>query len=143
MRVLGMLYLAAGAVWYALTPIFMAGPMLPRMGWFDCRDQWRFTGESLPFALFYGCFLAPLVGAIIYRGFLFSAFVNKWTAPKAALFSSLIFAAVHGYSGPGFVIITLSGMLLCGLFRRTGSLWPGILAHAMMNLFLLLLQFTD
>ena len=143
MRWPGMFYLAAGAAWIALIPIFMAGPMLMRLGWFDCRDQWRFTGESLPLALFYGCLLAPLVEEIIYRGFLFSAFVNKWTALRAALFSSLIFAAVHAYSGSGFVIITLSGILFCGLFRRTGSLWPGILAHAMINLFLLLLQFSD
>ncbi len=135
-----LLNFGAGATWMAVTTMFLTAPVCLRLGWFDSRDGWRFEGESLPLGILYGCLLAPLIEELVFRGFLFSAFANRWPVPRAALFSSLIFAAVHGYSWSGFVTVTAYGMLFCGLFRRTGSLWPGMIAHALINMFLLVLQ---
>jgi membrane protease YdiL (CAAX protease family) len=133
---------AAGGTWIAMTVMVVTWPICQHMGWLDNRDAWRFVGESWPVALFYGCLLAPLTEELVFRGFLFSAFAKRWPAGRAALFSSLIFAGVHGYSLVGFVVVVGYGMLFCGLYRRTGSLWPGMLAHAMINSVLLVEQFV-
>jgi hypothetical protein len=51
----------------------------------------------------------------------------------AAIVSSLIFGGLHYYSWFGMATIALFGMLACWVFVRTGSLWPGILLHALSN----------
>ncbi len=51
-----------------------------------------------------------------------------------ALFSAGIFAIAHGYGLIGFVSVLWSGLLWAWLYEKTGSLWPGILAHAINNL---------
>lgn len=46
---------------------------------------------------------------------------------------SVLFAAVHVYSAIGLVTIVVYGMGFCWLYARSGSLWPGIVAHAAIN----------
>ena len=51
-----------------------------------------------------------------------------WALP--VLLSSLSFAAGHSYQGvAGLILLFVYGLMFCGLFLYTKSLWPGILAH--------------
>lgn len=78
--------------------------------------------------------LAPFSEEIVFRGFLFGGLARKWGAIWAAIVSSLVFAAMHGYSLTGFLVVTVYGLVFCWLYQRSGSLWPGIVAHAVINL---------
>ena len=55
--------------------------------------------------------------------------------PILAVFgSSLVFAAGHIGQGYAFIPLFFFALGLGWLFQRTGSLWPGIVVHAMLNL---------
>ncbi len=69
----------------------------------------------------------------MFRGYLMTRFrlIGKmpgWTA--ATIVSAVAFGACHAYQGwPGFIVITVYGVLFSLLYIRTGSIWPGIIAH--------------
>ena len=74
----------------------------------------------------------PLTEEIFFRGFVFAGLTPRWGGFGAAVGSALIFAAFHLH--PGVLIpIFFIGLLMAGLYRFTGSLWPPILAHAGYN----------
>lgn len=80
-------------------------------------------------------FSAGLGEEVAYRGFLVPAltlvFGSVW---GAALLSSLVFGVLHAYQGwLGVVRTALLGMVLASAFIFTGTLWPAILAHAMLD----------
>jgi membrane protease YdiL (CAAX protease family) len=94
----------------------------------------------LPLAAAEACLVAPVVEESFFRGFVFRGLlgrsvgrlrwrVNFWWA---AALSGLLFAVFHGELGL-IVPFTGVGMLFAWIFRRTGSLWPNILAHAGFN----------
>ena len=70
---------------------------------------------------------------MIFRGFLFGGLAGKIGVKTAAVVASLVFAFLHFYSWQGFVAVFLYGLVFCWLYRRSGSLWPGILAHGVFN----------
>jgi len=76
---------------------------------------------------------APVVEEIIFRGLLFGALVRSMGLVAAAIVSSLVFAAVHGYGLEGTLAVTVTGSLLCWIYWRTGKLWTAILAHGVHN----------
>jgi membrane protease YdiL (CAAX protease family) len=66
-------------------------------------------------------------GYLITRLKLFSR-SKRWIVP--VLISSLAFGMGHTYQGiGGFITITVYGMMFGVLYVRTGSIWPGIMAH--------------
>jgi len=73
---------------------------------------------------------------ILFRGFLFNSLRGKLGPWGAAILSSLIFGGLHYLHGFGMAAIALFGMFACWIFARTGSLWPGVLLHAMSNAFI-------
>ena len=74
---------------------------------------------------------------LFFRGFVFAGLIPRWGIKGAAVGSALIFSAFHLY--PGVLLpIFVTGLLLAGLYRLTGSLWPPILAHAGQNALALL-----
>jgi membrane protease YdiL (CAAX protease family) len=80
-------------------------------------------------------FSAGLGEEVAYRGFLIPAltlvFGSVW---GAALLSSLVFGILHAYQGwLGVVRTALLGLVLAAAFVVTGSLWPAIIAHAMLD----------
>ena len=74
----------------------------------------------------------PLTEELFFRGFVFAGLVPRWGVLRASLGSALIFAVFHLHPGV-LVPIFIAGLLLAGLYRLTGSLWPSILAHAAQN----------
>jgi membrane protease YdiL (CAAX protease family) len=52
----------------------------------------------------------------------------------SALLSAAIFAAAHGYGILGFASVLWSGAIWAWTYEKTGSLLPGMVAHALNNL---------
>lgn len=80
----------------------------------------------------------------VYRGFLITALdVGIGSATAAMLVSAAAFGLVHGYQAPGGIArAAVLGMLLTAPYLATGSLLPGVIAHAAYDI-LLGLVFAD
>ena len=95
------------------------------------------TGLDWPGAIlseaFIAVVLAPIGEEILFRGFLYGGLSRKMNAFAAMAISSLVFAVSHQYSLTGLVFVFIYGLVFCWLYKRTGSLWPGILAHGLYN----------
>jgi len=81
------------------------------------------------------CVVAPICEETLFRGYIFTA-LRSWrgTLP-AAIVTGLLFGAVHAGSAPALDLapLALLGFGLCLLYRSTGSLYPGIIAHSINN----------
>lgn len=68
-----------------------------------------------------------------FRGYLMTRLrlvggLKSWVIPT--ILSALAFGICHAYQGiPGLIVITVYGLLFSFLYIRTGSIWPGIIAH--------------
>jgi membrane protease YdiL (CAAX protease family) len=78
--------------------------------------------------------LAPLFEELVFRGLLFAILRRRFRFLPAALISAAIFGLAHGYGVVGLISVCWSGVLWAWIYERTGSLGPGILAHAINNL---------
>jgi sodium transport system permease protein len=77
-----------------------------------------------------------------FRGYLFRALEARSGAAATILLSSLAFAALHVFGAAGVMLPRLLPSLLMGLALgwlawRSGSVWPGMLLHALNNSLLL------
>jgi membrane protease YdiL (CAAX protease family) len=101
--------------------------------WFDADLVWGSPSLTAISGIEYVIF-APLFEELAFRGILFAILRRKFSFLPAALISAGIFAIAHGYGLVGFVSVLWSGLLWAWLYEKTGSLLPGILAHAINNL---------
>ncbi len=77
---------------------------------------------------------APLSEELLFRGFLLPPLTRtRLGFSGAAILSSLLWALIHFYTWQGFAIVFVIGLALSYLLWRTGSLWPGIVLHAILN----------
>lgn len=86
----------------------------------------------LPLAIVVIVLVGPFTEELFYRGFAFSGLASRWGFWPAAVGSAGLFAASHleiGLLGPTFI----AGMAFAWVYKRTGSLWPSVLAHSMQN----------
>lgn len=101
--------------------------------WFDQDLVWGapavLAGSILEYVLF-----APIFEELAFRGLLFALFRRRFEFFPAALISTSLFALAHGYSLIGFLSVFWSGFLWAWIYERTGSLIPGMVAHAANNL---------
>jgi membrane protease YdiL (CAAX protease family) len=74
--------------------------------------------------------LPPLVEEVVFRGVLLERFTVKWRLGVAILLSAVLFGALHVDPVGAGMFGVITGLL----YLRTGSLWPGILIHAVNNL---------
>jgi membrane protease YdiL (CAAX protease family) len=79
--------------------------------------------------------VAPIVEELFFRGFLFGALGRVMHWIPAALVTGFVFGAIHAGGTPAIFLVPLAllGALLCLLYRRTGSLLPGMGVHAFNN----------
>ncbi len=82
-----------------------------------------------------GLALVAAAEEIIFRGLAFSAFKERGY-PEIRLFivSAIIFGLIHWSQGPAAIVataVTGSGLMLC--MWRTGSVYPSIIAHFVIN----------
>ena len=95
-------------------------------------------GWKLPLLALMLCVLTPWVEERLFRGRLLPL-MGQWLSPlPASVLAALIFAALHD-SPQGFLAQFAFGLALNSLARRSGSLGPGFLCHAVFNLLALLM----
>lgn len=89
-----------------------------------------------PFLIFAIVVAAPLFEEFFFRGFLFIGIQNSRLGSwGAAIITSLLWAAIHQqYDLYGIIQIFASGLLLSYAKVRSGSLYPCIIMHSLMNL---------
>lgn len=82
--------------------------------------------------------LVPFVEELFFRGMLYPLMQARLGPVFAIGLNALVFAAVHGVPLliPGLFVL---GIFLAYLRQRSGSIWPGVLFHAMQNSLALLL----
>lgn len=74
----------------------------------------------------------------LFRGYIMTRLrlifgFQSWVVP--VIVSSLVFGICHSYQGlPGMILLSVYGALFALLYIRTGSLWPGIIAHSLQDL---------
>ena len=76
--------------------------------------------------------IPPLVEEIVFRGYLFPALSKRWGVVIGAVFSSLLFGAAHLQLNVTIYTLIL-GVILCMMYYRLGSIWPGIIFHSLNN----------
>jgi uncharacterized protein len=101
--------------------------------WFDPDLVWATPSLTAVSLVEYVVF-APLFEELAFRGLLFAILRRKFRFLPAALISAGIFGVAHGYGLVGLVSVCWSGVLWAWIYEKTGSLLPGILAHAINNL---------
>jgi membrane protease YdiL (CAAX protease family) len=83
-------------------------------------------------------FTAGFCEEIAFRGYLMTRLrllgrFQSWVIP--VVISSVAFGACHAYQGwPGFIVISVYGLLFAALYLRTKRLWPVIIAHSLQDL---------
>lgn len=82
-----------------------------------------------------GLALVAVAEEVIFRGLAFSALKERgFSTPAILLISGLIFGLIHWSQGPVAVIataVTGTGLMIC--MWRTGSIYPTIIAHYIIN----------
>ncbi|HEX2117548.1 MAG TPA: CPBP family intramembrane glutamic endopeptidase [Acidimicrobiales bacterium] len=87
---------------------------------------------------------APIVEELFFRGLLLRSLQRRMPDAAAVAVSAVVFGLAHGSTLPAeavvLVIVSLTafGAVLAVLALRTGRLGPGIVAHAVFNLFTVL-----
>ncbi len=84
------------------------------------------------------CIIAPVVEEFVFRGMIFQS-MRRFGDSFALMISAILFALFHGnlVQAPNAFIM---GLLIGYLVLYSGSLWTGVLIHAVNNLFNLLLN---
>jgi uncharacterized protein len=81
------------------------------------------------------CVVAPIAEEFFFRGYFFAALRNWRGVWPAAVLTGLVFGGIHVGSAPAGFLVPLAffGFLLCLLYHRTRSLYPGIALHCINN----------
>ena len=101
--------------------------------WFDQSLVWG-TPTDVAVTLVEYSIIAPVFEEVIFRGVLFATFRRRFGWGISAVLSALIFSLVHGYGLVGLLSVFWSGVLWAWAYEKTGSLWPGMIAHGVNNL---------
>ncbi len=130
----------------ALTLTYVVGQTLSLFGLRSTQlEQFTFIREggvpALLLVLLVGSVFAPFVEELFFRGFIFGTLLRRKPRWMAYVGSSLLFSLLHANPramGPTenlalVVGVFVLGSLLAWTYERTGSLYPGMLAHAINN----------
>jgi membrane protease YdiL (CAAX protease family) len=101
--------------------------------WFDADLVWG-APATLAVSLMEYVLFAPVFEELAFRGLLFGLLRRRYQWWPAAMLSAAFFALAHGYGLIGFLSVFWSGLIWAWAYERTGSLWPGIIGHAINNL---------
>ena len=126
---------AAGAI--LTTLITLGGSRLHLSShWSEWFDQELAFGDAVGVSasLAGAVVFAPLFEEIVFRGILFATLRRRLGPGLAIVASGVVFAFAHGYGALGFVDVLWSGVLWAWAFEKTGSVLPGMMAHAVTNL---------
>jgi membrane protease YdiL (CAAX protease family) len=121
------LFLLAAALELALKVLGIRQTQLDSLEWLRTVPFWQYALVAFAAAV-----LAPIAEEIYFRGYVFRAYLDQKGPVQAYVFSSLLFALVH-LNLPALLPIFVVGLFLAFLYHRTGSVIPGIMAHAFNN----------
>ena len=79
-----------------------------------------------------GIVIAPIIEEIVFRGFIFAGFKQRYGWLNAALISSGLFAALH-LQPLAMLPIFILGFIFAYLYHQSKSIWPGIILHVSSN----------
>lgn len=129
------LMLAVAVGFYAVSAVWVAALSLDEKQ--TLPDELGASGSAVNLALVVVLItvVAPLAEEFFFRGYFFGALRNWKGYMLAAIVSGLVFGAVHIGSAPIGLTVPLAffGFGLCLLYHRTGSLYPGVVLHALNN----------
>ncbi|MEZ4396289.1 MAG: type II CAAX endopeptidase family protein [Candidatus Krumholzibacteriia bacterium] len=78
--------------------------------------------------------LGPLAEEVFFRGLVLRGLLARYSTRKAVWVSALMFTAFH--LNPWQAVVALPmGLAYAWLVIRTGSIWPGVVSHCIVNLF--------
>ena len=120
--------LAASVFYVTIIDFFDAEVLSPP----DIPSDIAFPGLAALFTFQALAVTTPVVEEIFFRGFVFAGLTRRLGAWRAMVVSSAVFSAFH-LELAVLIPIFVTGLLLAWLYQRTGSLWPGVLAHAGQN----------
>jgi membrane protease YdiL (CAAX protease family) len=115
-------------VWQAVLDIKQTDDLAQQLG---ARD----SSFNLAFVAVLVAVIAPIAEELFFRGFLFGALRGVMHWVPAAIVTGISFGLVHAGGTDAVFLVPLAvlGFLLCLLYRRTGSLLPGMGVHAFNN----------
>ena len=90
-------------------------------------------GWGLTWGILSAVILAPVVEEVVFRGFLFQSYLRRFGFALAMVLSTVLFVVIHYYGVYGSLSVAFFGFGACALYRATGSLWTGIIFHALTN----------
>jgi membrane protease YdiL (CAAX protease family) len=79
-----------------------------------------------------GGLLAPIAEELYFRGYVFRSYLRTQSPPMAYGATSVLFAVLH-LNWQALLPILVLSLLLCLAYRRTGSIIPSIVGHALNN----------
>lgn len=138
-RALGMSALAAVLNFFAVVaPLQLAVHALAPQEWIDTWDQSRIFENLLPveFGIVMGGvgLAAPICEEYFFRGVLLRGMLSARIRSGVAILASAFVFAIFHLNPLAFLGVFALGVLFGFLYVRTGSIWPGIIAHATHNL---------
>ncbi len=145
--------LLAGSAWMLAHEIFIGGQLLGigtiRPEHFERVAQFQDQLQELPLwlVLFVFAVTPAVCEEFLFRGFVLSS-LHRYTTTWAILLSAGLFGLMHVLTSnvlaiERFLPTTFMGLILGWLALRTGSVWPGMLLHALHNSLLLTLSYFE
>ena len=89
--------------------------------------------EARSVAIFFVLAAAPLLEEILFRGALQGGLRRRWGSRVAIALTGVLFGLMHASDPLVVPPLVVFGLLLGMLRDRAGSVWPGVLAHALNN----------
>lgn len=127
-------FVAAAVAWFTLPfAVWVCTRLgLPRMLYEQSFQQLLNPTGAIDVALFAFTIavLAPLVEEVLFRGYLLRALSERFGAGLALSASALVFGLAHG---EGILLTGLLGGWFAWIALRRRTLWPTIIAHALIN----------
>jgi membrane protease YdiL (CAAX protease family) len=112
-----------------------AWPGFPRPGT-HLQSMGHAPGWFLPFiAVHYLAIwvLMPVMEEVVLRSFSFAPLSRRLGQGMAAVFTSVVWALMHKFEPPRFLIIIVLGLIYAYLYQRTQSILPSLIFHVSSN----------
>ncbi len=126
---IGLVCLLAGSGLHALWRGFLPASLLDR---FDTGRELASQGWGLWQSLALVALLPAVCEEVAFRGALLPSLLRRPSPVRAIAIAAVIFAAAH-FDPVRFPAVLLVGLALGWLAWRSGSTWPGVVAHALNN----------
>lgn len=91
------------------------------------------SGINIILALLSAAVLSPLYEEIFYRGFVYRFLRVRLGVGVGLVASALIFTAAHYPTTNAMPVNFVDGLVFAWLYEKSGSIWPGVIVHGVLN----------